>query len=312
MSAVAPEVAETTGWVFTGWNADFNRVESNMTVRALYERAPLTIADAVGCDLTWMTDGDAPWFAEWSNVAHDGLHHVRSGAVGNKHVSDLYVVVQGAGTVSFWCKASSEADGDYVCDGLSFYVDNINLTPDWIGGEIGWTNLVFDISEAGPHTLRWQYRKDKNDAAGADCVWLDEVTWTPAEVSVDMGGGKSVSVPTSWLAEHAALVAASGGDAGTALRSRAANGRMSVAECYVVGVDPEKADEDFKITSFPMKADGTPDLENIVFDPPEAKWNVEGARPVVKGAASLGVEWQAVTEENKAGFRFFKVEVVLP
>ena len=61
-----------------------------------------------------------------------------------------------------------------------------------------------------------------------------------------------------------------------------------------------------------MKADGTPDLENIVFDPPEARWNVEGARPVVKGAASLGGEWQAVTEENKASFRFFKVEVVLP
>ncbi len=69
---------------------------------------------------------------------------------------------------------------------------------------------------------------------------------------------------------------------------------------------------DFKITSFPLKADGTPDLDKIVFDPPEAKWNVEGARPVVKGAARLDGEWQAVIEENKAGFRFFKVEVVLP
>ena len=80
----------------------------------------------------------------------------------------------------------------------------------------------------------------------------------------------------------------------------------------MVGVDPESTTNDFKITSFPMKADGTPDLENIVFDPPEARWNVEGARPVVKGTASLGGEWQVVTEENKAGFRFFKVEVVLP
>ncbi len=47
-------------------------------------------------------------------------------------------------------------------------------------------------------------------------------------------------------------------------------------------------------------------------DDAAAKWNVDGARPVVKGAARLGGEWQAVTEENKAGFRFFKVEVVLP
>jgi len=80
----------------------------------------------------------------------------------------------------------------------------------------------------------------------------------------------------------------------------------------VVGINPESTTNDFKITSFPMKADGTPDLENIVFEPPTARWNVEGARPVVKGAASLDGEWQMVTEENKAGFRFFKVEVVLP
>ena len=47
-------------------------------------------------------------------------------------------------------------------------------------------------------------------------------------------------------------------------------------------------------------------------DDAAAKWNVDGARPVEKGAARLDGEWQAVTEENKAGFRFFKVEVVLP
>ncbi len=31
-----------------------------------------------------------------------------------------------------------------------------------------------------------------------------------------------------------------------------------------------------------------------------------------KGAATLDGEWQTVTEENKAGFRFFKVVVELP
>ena len=62
-----------------------------------------------------------------------------------------------------------------------------------------------------------------------------------------------------------------------------------------------------------MKADGTPDLANIVFDPPQARWNVPGARAVIKGAAALGdTEWPEVTEQNKASFRFFKVEVELP
>ena len=35
-------------------------------------------------------------------------------------------------------------------------------------------------------------------------------------------------------------------------------------------------------------------------------------RPVIKGASALGGDWQPVTEENKAQFKFFKVEVVLP
>ena len=88
---------------------------------------------------------------------------------------------------------------------------------------------------------------------------------------------------------------------------------MSVAECYLVGLDPQSATNDFKITSFPLKADGTPDIEHIVFDPPQAKWNVSGARAVIKGAAALSdTEWPEVTEQNKASFRFFKVEVVLP
>ena len=102
------------------------------------------------------------------------------------------------------------------------------------------------------------------------------------------------------------------GDLTSVLESLAANGRMSVAECYVVGLDPEIATNNFKITSFPLKADGTPDLANIVFDPPQAKWNVPAAYKV-KGAASLSdTEWPEVTEQNKASFRFFKVEVVLP
>ena len=55
---------------------------------------------------------------------------------------------------------------------------------------------------------------------------------------------------------------------------------------------------DFKIAAFPMKADGTPDLENLSFEPEQSKWNVEGAHPVIKGKASLNgsEEWQTVTD----------------
>ena len=61
-----------------------------------------------------------------------------------------------------------------------------------------------------------------------------------------------------------------------------------------------------------MKADGTPDIEHILFDPPQARWNVL-ATYKVKGAANLSdTDWPEVTEGNKANFRFFKVELVLP
>ena len=55
--------------------------------------------------------------------------------------------------------------------------------------------------------------------------------------------------------------------------------------------------------------DDTPDLENIAVDPPQAQWNVPGARAVVKGAATLDGDWKAVeaaTAAEKAAMRFFK------
>ena len=81
------------------------------------------------------------------------------------------------------------------------------------------------------------------------------------------------------------------------------------------GLDPENGNttNDFRIASFPMKADGTPDLERLVFDPPQARWNVQGARAVIKGAENLSdTEWPEVTDNNKASFRFFKVTVEMP
>ena len=122
----------------------------------------------------------------------------------------------------------------------------------------------------------------------------------------------AVAVPYAWLRTYYPTVADEYEAYEAVAKGKAANGRMSREECYVVGLDPEVATNDFKITSFPLKVDGTPDIEHIVFDPPQARWNV----PVtykVKGAANLNDEdWPEVTEGNKGLFRFFKVELVLP
>ena len=110
-----------------------------------------------------------------------------------------------------------------------------------------------------------------------------------------------VQHPGAWLAEKKTARGAT---------EPAANGRK-VWECYVLGLDPESATNDFRITSFPMKADGTPDLANIVFEPPQTKWNVP-ATWKVKGAATLEGPWGDVSAGGNPAYRFFKVEVVLP
>ncbi len=107
-------------------------------------------------------------------------------------------------------------------------------------------------------------------------------------VTVDAGEGKTVTVPRAWIDEHPALVEAVGGDVAATLQSLAGNGKMSVAGCYVLGLDPEVSTNGFKIVAFPMKADGTPDLEGLAFEPRCEEWNVQEARPVVKGVKNIG------------------------
>ena len=124
-----------------------------------------------------------------------------------------------------------------------------------------------------------------------------------------------VPVPYAWLNAHVPGVALEVEAYEAAANGTAANGRP-VWACYAVGLDPQVATNDFRIASFPMKADGTPDLARIVFDPPQAQWNVSGARAVVKGAATLDGPWGEVPAEGGAlgesalPMRFFKVEVV--
>jgi hypothetical protein len=260
-------------------------------------------------DQAFTTGGDAVW-TRVKGVSADG-YALRSGAITHSQTSRLETVVSGPGTVTFSCKVAGEIVKKTVYDGLALCIDGVQQGD--LMGNADWAERTFAVTGEGSHTLSWLYVKDDGDMVdvGEDCAWLDCVTWTPG-VPVDMGGGKPVTVPQTWLEEHPALVTAAGGNVLAALASKAANGRLSVVECYVLGLDPESTTNDFKIVSFPLKVDGTPDLENIVFDPPEAKWNVSGARPVVKGAERLEGPWEELPGTARPTMRFFKVEVALP
>ena len=252
-----------------------------------------------------------PWRPVFDANAKVGDATARSGTIGDKTNTWLSATVSGAGTMSFWCKVSCEHDDDntFTWDRLMVYTNDVEVVEWRMDGETDWTRREVSFA-GGENTVKWVYFKDRSISEGEDCAWVDGVTWTLADVAVDVGGGKSVMVPMDWIDAHSNIVMAVGGDKSAAMKSTAANGRK-VWECYVLGLDPEKTG-DFKITSFPMKSDGTPDLSAITFEPEQKRWNLPGATPKLKGKATLDAEWQDVPPGGNPSFRFFTVEVQMP
>ena len=278
-------------------------VIGNATIRAIAVRDDYFDSDLASVTVTRLTwtlgeylnwseqtftmSGDAGW-TRVKGVSADG-YALRSGVISHSQTSRLDTVVSGPGTVSFKWRASCE---DYfvfrtqkiLCDHLLFLVDG---EPQGIvNGETDWTNATFTVEGAGEHQLTWAYVKDSEESEGEDCAWLDMVTWTPGVESR----------LAAWLAERNLTADA-----------RAANGRTA-AECYALGLDPANATNDFRIVSIEI-VDGKPKVE---WEPKVNRWTGAEIQAVLKGAATLDGEWQTVTEENKAGFRFFKVVVEVP
>ena len=117
-----------------------------------------------------------------------------------------------------------------------------------------------------------------------------------------------VKVPYEWLLanwpdavdEYEAYEAAA--------KATAANGRK-VWECFMLGVDLTKADDDFKITRFWMEG-GKPMFE--FSHSTDGAGNSFVPRLKVKGKAELPDGWSDVPEGGNSAFRFFTVEVELP
>ena len=235
--------------------------------------------DAPGLEFT--TGGDAGWTAQ-GETAHGGGSALKSGAIGDGQVSWVETSVDGAGEVSFWWKASSEHYRQYAIDYAMFSVDGQERLR--IGGEQDWTNATVQVEGLGTHVLRWSYVKDNEMSGGSDCAWLDEVTWTPT------------SGLAAWLAERNLTADAV-----------AANGRTA-AECYMLGLDPALATNDFRIVSIEL-VDGEPKVE---WEPKVNRWTGAELNAVLKGAPTLDGPWEDVPEVARPTMRFFKVVVELP
>ena len=233
---------------------------------------------------------------------------MKSGAITHNQNTVLTTTMMGPGTLSFLWRTSCEQDDEYEWDHAELAEDGtVKLR---LNGITGWTAASTEIVGSGEHLVTWTYMKDDVESQGEDAAWIANYSWISAEAYTHT---TAAPVPYVWLAAHDPDVVDEYDAYEAAAKLIGANGHK-VWESYVIGVNPNDKNDSLRIISFPMKADGTPDLENLGMVPEQSKWNVKEALPVIKGKASLGgsEEWQTVTDENKAEMRFFRVEVQLP
>ncbi len=165
-------------------------------------KKPTTFGDFLNCpSLDFVTSGNANWYMV-ENESPDG-YALRSGAITHSQTSRLDVVVSGPGTISFWCRAEGEEFRDFVYDGLAFCIDG-ERQGDGLINSNEWVQLTFEVPGDGNHMLSWLYIKDdRGNGPGADCAWLDMVTWTSAALpelrftAVSVGNGEITVAVTS-------------------------------------------------------------------------------------------------------------------
>jgi hypothetical protein len=124
-------------------------------------------------DLLFTTGGDAGWISQTDTYYRSGSA-AQSGDITHQQESWLRTTVNGAGTLNFYWKVTSEGS----CDYLEFNIDDVNQ--ERISGEEEWHQMTFEITGSGSHTLEWRYYKDESISRLDDCGWVDEVLWEPA------------------------------------------------------------------------------------------------------------------------------------
>jgi len=248
-------------------------------------------------DHVFVTSGDEGFVRVDDATAVLG-ESMRSGTVKNSQTSILSTVVVGPGELSFKWKTSCEEDYPlHEWDHAEFVVDG--ETVDMLDGATEWKPIVHQISTDGDHQIEWRYVKDASESEGDDCMWVSEYSWqsdyTETQTTED-------PVPYSWLTDKCCDVVDEYDSYENVAKQLSLNGRLTVEQCYVAGVDPESATNDFR--AIIKMVDGVP---KITWDP-----DMKGLREYqIWGKATLddSSAWQYPTN---ALHRFFKVMVEMP
>lgn len=122
---------------------------------------------------------------EWSidsNEFYSGTASAKSSLITHDQASFLTIEqdVSENGMLSFWYKVDAEYSPSqtYFYDGLFFMIDGITIDRFQTEGDGSspWKFASYEI-EPGYHTFDWVYVKDGTVSSGADCAWIDYVTF---------------------------------------------------------------------------------------------------------------------------------------
>lgn len=142
----------------------------------------------------WYHGGVQPWTITGENV-YEGSFSARSGEISHGQVSELMIdiMVYNDDKISFYMMVSCEDDPENDdWDYMAFFIDEVEIGR-W-DGEVAWNKVEFPI-QAGEHSLKWIYRKDASNSAGADAAWIDYITFPGSVSFVSVGE----SIPLSDL-----------------------------------------------------------------------------------------------------------------
>lgn len=124
---------------------------------------------------TPLTIYNQSWDGWMSTDAHDGVDMVQSPPLLGPLGSSFFEIhVAGPATITWWSKTSSEANWDY----LKLFDNTVEQTGYRQSGITNWAQWSYDVS-AGDHVIRWVYAKDGTINIGADCAYVDQLTYTP-------------------------------------------------------------------------------------------------------------------------------------
>lgn len=251
--------------------------------------------------------GNVGWVRVEDAAAPKG-EAMKSGTITHGQSSVLSTKVMGPGTLSFSWRTSCEQDDEYEWDHAELLVDGtVRLR---LNGITEWTTASVRIEGDGEHVVEWRYVKDDAESDGEDAAWVAGYGWASDYTATQT---TAAHVPYAWLLQLNPDIVDEFDAYEAAAKVIGENG-YRLWESYMIGANPNDRNDVLRITAFSMKTDGTLDLDSFEVSPAKSQWKVQNATLALKGKVTLddGEDWQPVTEENKARFRFFKVEVVLP